>query len=163
MVKSKSKKYSIKGKKTRKNKPKYSLAKKNSKKKLHGGINYKPASPMPGPIVGKSWNPPIDNWPGVNGVGGDRNYLAYNKYHVDPQTAMIVNGGTKRYRIKNKKGKRSRSRKGGLLPQEFINLGREIGYNMGSAYNAINGYPAPVNPLPYKDQLTNSNSLRYFA
>jgi len=153
MVKSKSKKYSIKGKKTRKNKPKYSLAKKNSKKKLHGGINYKPASPMPGPIVGKSWNPPIDNWPGVNGVGGDRNYLSYNNYLVDPQTAMIVNGGSKN---KGSKNKGKRTRKGGILPQEFVNLGRQISFNMGSAYNSLNGYPAPVNPLPYKDQLINS-------
>jgi hypothetical protein len=42
---------------------------------------------------------------------------------------------------------------GGLVPQDLVNLGRDFMYNLNSAYNALNGYGAPVNPLPYKDQL----------
>jgi hypothetical protein len=154
----KSKKSNIKkSKKTRKNKKTlvkkclFCMKKGKQCKKCAnqiGGKFYKPAGPLPGPFIGQPWLPPVKDWPGVNGVGGDRNYLSYNNYLVDPQTAMIVNGGSKN------KGKRTR--KGGLLPQEFVNLGRQISFNMGSAYNALNGYPAPVNPLPYKDQLINS-------
>ena len=51
---------------------------------------------------------------------------------------------------KNKKG-------GALIPQDLINLGRDLTFNLGSAYNALNGYKAPVNPIPYKDQLTGQN------
>ena len=164
-----------KGRKTRKHRHRRGLGKKCSicsRKGMRGGYCgscsntnqmggnfYKPAAPIPGPFVGNSWNPPVKDWPGVNGVGGDRNYLAYNSYPTDPQTAMRLEGGSKK-----KKGSRSssRKRKGGLFSQDLVNLGRDITFNMGSAYNALNGYPAPVNPLPYKDQLPNTGSLRSY-
>jgi hypothetical protein len=125
----------------------------------HGGSFYKPAAPIPGPFVGQPWTTKVDGWPGVNGVGADRNYLEYNLYHKDPQTMMIVNGGSKRRYTKGKKSKKSKRMKkgGGLIPQDLVNLGRNVSFNIGSAYNALNGYPAPVNPLPYKDQLPNNN------
>jgi hypothetical protein len=50
--------------------------------------------------------------------------------------------------------KNSISSGGGLVPQDLLNLGNDISFNVKSAYNALNGYSAPVNPLPYKDQLT---------
>jgi len=133
----------------------------------HGGNFYKPPAPIPGPFVGEPWTTKVDGWPGVNGVGADRNYLEQNLYHKDPQTMMIV-GGRKRYsRNKrnlrqskrmnkmNKMNKMKRTKKGGgMISQDLVNLGRSISFNVGSAYNALNGYSAPVNPLPYKDQLT---------
>lgn len=45
-----------------------------------------------------------------------------------------------------------------FLSQDIINLGREFGFNVNSAYNALNGAPAPVNPLPWKGQLETSVS-----
>ena len=51
----------------------------------------------------------------------------------------------------NKKG-------GGLLPQDLVNLGRDLSFNFKSAYNTLNGYSAPSSPLPYKDQLSSSIS-----
>jgi hypothetical protein len=51
---------------------------------------------------------------------------------------------------------RMSKRGGGFLPQDLVNLGRSITYSIGSTYNAINGYPAPVNPIPYMDQLKNT-------
>lgn len=119
-----------------------------------GGSFYKPAAPIPGPFVGDPWTTKVDGWPGVNGVGADRNYLEYNLYHKDPQTMMVVNGGRKR--TISKKNKRMK-KGGGLIPQDLVNFGRSVSFNVGSAYNALNGYPAPVNPLPYKDQLPNNN------
>ena len=47
-----------------------------------------------------------------------------------------------------------------LLSQDLINLGRQFQHGFGSAYNALAGYPAPVSPMPWKDQLQNSSSFR---
>jgi hypothetical protein len=57
-------------------------------------------------------------------------------------------GGYK-YKNKSKSG-------GGLIPQDLVNLGQDFTYNLKSAYNTLNGYNAPINPLPYKDQLNHS-------
>lgn len=127
---------------------------------LGGNSFYKPAGPIPGPFVGQPWGAPVKDWPGVNGISNDRNYLAYNTYPTDPQTAMKLRGGRRK---NTKRRRRGRGKRGGnaltaLIPQDLVNLGRDIGFNTGSAYNALNGYPAPVNPLPYKDQLISSNT-----
>ena len=125
-----------------------------------GGTNfYKPASPIPGPFVGSAWNGSVSGWPGVNGIGSDRNYLAQNMYYVDPQTMMKLGGRRKKQSKNNKKNKNNEKNGGGLIPQDLVNLGRDISYNMGSAYNSLNGYPQPVNPSPYIDQLPSSKSL----
>uniref|UniRef100_A0A6C0HWQ6 Uncharacterized protein n=1 Tax=viral metagenome TaxID=1070528 RepID=A0A6C0HWQ6_9ZZZZ len=56
-------------------------------------------------------------------------------------------------RMSKRMSKRMRKTGGGIIPQDLINGGRNIMYGLGSTYNAMAGYPAPVNPLPYKDQL----------
>lgn len=120
---------------------------------MKGGSFYKPAAPVPNPLVGQPWGPAISSWPGVNGIGGDRNYLANNLYkHGDPQTMMKIGGS------KKKRGKRKGLNGGSIFPQDLINLGRDMSFNFKSAYNSLNGYPSPVNPLPYKDQLSGSMS-----
>jgi len=108
---------------------------------MQGGFN-----PVPAPLVGDPWKPTVHDWPGVDGIDNNRNYLENNMYYNDPQTMMKLNGGGKKHK-KTRKG-------GGLIPQDLVNLGRDITYNFSSAYNALNGNPAPVNPLPYKQQLT---------
>ena len=123
-----------------------------------GNSFYKPAAPIPGPFVGQPWNTSVKDWPGVNGISNDRNYLAYNNYPTDPQTAMKLRGGRRKKSKRRGRGKRGGNALTALIPQDLVNLGRNIGFNTGSAYNALNGYPAPVNPLPYKDQLISSNT-----
>jgi hypothetical protein len=118
-------------------------------KRLKMGGNYNPSNHEPGPFIGQAWTPSISGWPGVNGVGGDRNYLSQNLYKQDPQLMMKLGG---------KKLKKTR-KGGGLIPQDLVNLGRDISYNTGSIYNALAGYPQPVNPLPYKDQFPRSSSI----
>ena len=121
--------------------------------KMMGG-NYNPSNHEPGPFIGQSWTPSISGWPGVNGVGGDRNYLSQNLYKQDPQLMMKLGGK------RGKKTRRGKKRKGGgLIPQDLVNLGRDLSYNTGSIYNALAGYPQPVNPLPYKDQFPRSSSI----
>ena len=68
---------------------------------MHGGNFYKPAAPIPGPFVGQPWTPAISGWPGVDGVGANRNYIADNLYPTDISRQMKL-GGKRR---KNKKSK----------------------------------------------------------
>ena len=118
---------------------------------MGGGADfYKPASPIPGPFTGDPWT--ASSWPGENGVGSDSNYYEQNLYHQDPQTMMTVGG-------RRKKSKKNKKLGGGLIPDSILNLGRSASYNMGSSFNQLAGYPAPVNPLPFKDQLTNSRNV----
>jgi hypothetical protein len=131
------------------------------------------ASLLPGPDVGMPWGKIEYKWPGVDGISGNRNYLSSyaDKVGNDPSLQAINDSGYtgkhflnsivggKRKSYKNKSYKRKNSYKsksknrnksgGGFL----VNLGRDLTFNLNTAYNAINGYPAPVDPLPYKDQL----------
>jgi len=63
-----------------------------------------------------------------------------NKLPVDLQTQTLQS------RTMGQKG-------GGLIPDTLLNLGRSVTYGLGSAYNSLGGFQAPVNPLPYKDQM----------
>jgi hypothetical protein len=138
-----------------------------------GGNFFKAAGPIPGPMVGSSWGAPIDKWPGVNGIGSDRNFLkSYdaenNIVAKNPQLQMITGdsgySGSRNWNSitggKRKSGRtksRTKSVKGGgLIPQDLVNLGSDFSFNLKSAYNSLNGYKAPVDPLPYKDQLSHS-------
>jgi hypothetical protein len=140
-----------------------------------GGNFYKLAGPIPGPFVGKPWGGDL-KWPGDNGIGGDRNYLANygGVIQNDPQQQMSMNNagyktmnsmvGGYRYdkADSSKSSSKTYKKGGGLIPQDLVNLGRDFTYNFKTAYNALNGYKAPVNPLPYKGQLTGAlNNNRF--
>jgi hypothetical protein len=119
-----------------------------------GGIGY-----IGNPTVGKPWTPEINGWPGVSGQQGETNFFSLNKYDKPYlQTEQISERDQQTYM----KGGSRRRRAGGIVPQDFVNLGRSMVYGVGSAYNSLNGYPAPASPLPYKDQFsspTATNSL----
>lgn len=131
--------------KTRKN----GLGKKGRFLRMKGG--YQPA------LIGSPYS--STNLPGQQGIDGVSNYYPYNNYTpFDPQTQNIiqerdqtslVGGSRRRRKHKSKKGKRG----GGFLPQDLVNVGRNFTFGLGSAYNSFNGYPAPVNPMPYEGQL----------
>ena len=160
-----------------------------------GGSFFKPSAPIPGPFVGSPWGASVNEWPNMNGVGADRNYLTSYAGSItnDPQQQMsmsdsgyktlnsmvggcvynkkkpssksvLSNLATKSKSMSNSKSNlatKSKSmsnsksqRGGGLIPQDLINLGRDFSFNFKSAYNSLNGYNQPINPAPYKDQLT---------
>lgn len=142
-----------------------------------GGMHYGKAPGIPDPFIGSPWT--ATQWPTQSGIGGDNNYLSSisNVITKDPQTQLSMsdsgytnkssmiggykyNGG---YRYNKKKKHNHNSVKsikgGGLIPQDLVNLGNSFTFNLKSAYNSLNGYSAPVNPLPYKDQLTSSNKI----
>ena len=120
-------------------------------------------------LIGNSWSPSPSNWPGVN--GGSANHLSLNPYKegtdvqlgmkasgANPPFSGRVGGGGNRKRRTLKNTKKNKKQKGGssnFLMQDFINLGRNIQYGMGSTYNSLNGYKHPVNPMPFKGQLQN--------
>jgi hypothetical protein len=87
-------------------------------------------------FTGSDWGTSVSQWPGVS---GQANNLAYNNHNTELQTRVIQ--------------ERVGQNGGGLIPDAILNLGRSITYGAGSAYNTLNGYSAPVNPLPYKDQM----------
>jgi len=125
------------------------------------GLPQMKGVPYPDGLVGSPWRPPVSDWPGVDGIPGDRNYLAYNTYSpVDISRQMVETGANPPFSIGGRKIKRSKSKKGGvasnMLSQDLINLGRQFQNSIGSTYNALNGYAAPVSPLPWKDQFPDS-------
>ena len=122
------------------------------KRKIMKGGNV--GIPYPDGLVGSPYTPgSISGWPGVDGISGNRNYSSQNIYQNDPQTAMR-DVGNPPFSYGGK-----RKQKGGNLSnfmgQDLINLGRQLQFGVGSAYNALAGYAAPVNPMPWKDQLPN--------
>jgi len=119
--------------------------------------------PYPNGLTGSPWTPATSGWPGVNGIQGDRNFLALNEYKVDPQTAMIATGANPPFSVGgSKRTKKHRQRGGALsnfLGQDLINLGRQFQFGLGSAYNALSGYAAPVSPLPWRDQIPSASNI----
>ena len=135
---------------------KCSICKKRNMKGGNIGIPY------PNGLVGAPFTPSnIGGWPGVDGISGDRNYSAQNMYLQDPQTAMKdlgnppFSGG--------RRGKQKGGNLSNFMGQDLINLGRQFQFGLGSAYNALAGYSAPINPMPWKDQLPNRNMLNSAA
>lgn len=131
---------------------------------MKGGSNL----PYPNGLLGNAWTPAISGWPGVDGISMGRNHLGYNTYNNDvsrqmrdvganPPFTYLKGGkkrktGNKRSKNNNKNKRKHKTQKGGLLGQDLINVGRQLQYGVGSAYNGIRGYTSPVNPLPWKDQ-----------
>ena len=100
-------------------------------------------------------------WTASNIGQSGANHMALNPYKGDPQMTQIqersnatvpgAQGGGKRKR----KGRTIKLRGGAnLMPQDLVNVGRNLSYQNGVSYNAMMGYPAPVNPLPYMDQMS---------
>ena len=139
-------------------------------KKMKGGNNDK----YPDGLVGTPWTPnPSSNYL----IPGNGNHYALNTYDNDVSRQMVdlganppylyLNGG-KKHNKSNKKNKKMKitkkmKQKGGnlsnFLAQDLINLGRQAQFGLGSAYNALAGYQQPVNPLPWKDQLSHNSNM----
>jgi len=120
--------------------------------------------PYPNGLVGSAWAPSAESLPGVDGVQGGRNFLSPNNYNTDVQTSIVSTGAQPPFLYTGKGGnKRTKKQRGGsltsFLPTDLVNLGRQMQFGVGSAYNAFLGYGAPTNPLPWNNQLRNTTSL----
>jgi hypothetical protein len=130
-------------------------------------------------LVGAPWKGgDIGSWPGVAGVAGTSNHYSLNNYNRgDPSYLLgqerngslgpsIFYGGKKRSRsYRHLRGKRSMQRKklsrrkfrgGGLIPQSIQNIANNMRFGLQSAGNALNGFPAPVNPSPTAGQFAST-------
>ena len=150
-----------------------------------GGNFYRPANLVPSSTAGDPWTPnTLPGSTNIAGNNGYFKLNTYS--NGDPQTSIKTDsynlmGGSKRtQRFKKMKGgyvyeKDDKNKKksfikgsdaltkgsdaltgGGLIPQELVNIGRGFMYNVNSAYNAVNGQPSPINPLPFKGQFKSS-------
>ena len=122
--------------------------------------------PYPDGLVGSKWS--ATELPGVNGIQGDNNYYAPNNYNDDISRQMISTGANRPFSVGGKRTKKQRQQGGGsaFLGQDLINLGRQIQFGLGSAYNAVAGYSPPTDPLPWRGQLeksVNINTIRAAA
>jgi hypothetical protein len=132
-------------------------------KKQNGGKTIDPQG-----LLGQPWGVTPAKWPGVDGISGNRNYLPYNNLKVDPKTALISVGpnppflfGGRKKRV-NRGTKKRRQRGGNIsnfISQDLVNLGRQVQLGFGTAYNGLNGYPAPRPVLPWQGQLVNTPNL----
>jgi hypothetical protein len=140
------------------------------KGKMRGGMSNHGMSnhgiPYPNGLVGSPYSNSVGGLPGTNGIGGDRNYYPVNTYYPDISRQMLDIGANPPFNgMKGgmKGGTKRRKQRGGTLSnflgQDLINLGRQFQFGLGSAYNALAGYPSPANPLPWKGQLPNTASL----
>jgi hypothetical protein len=120
------------------------------KKKVMKGGNQ--GIPYPNGLVGSAWTPKTSGWPGVDGIDGNRNFIANNTYNNDISRQMVDVGANPPF-LKGGKRKQRGGTLSNFMTQDLINLGRQFQFGVGSAYNALAGYSAPVNPLPWKDQL----------
>jgi len=121
------------------------------KYKMRGGTGNN-GIPYPNGLTGQPWST-SGNWPGTSNVGGNYNHYSLNTYNNDISRQMRDVGP---FPFDYKGGKKRKMKGGNLtnfLTQDLINLGRQITYNVGTAYNTIQGYSAPTNPMPWKDQL----------
>lgn len=118
--------------------------------------------PFPNGLTGKPWEANYQ-WPGTNNVSGNYNHYDLNKYVPDISRQMIATGAAPPFSIGGgKKTRKNRKQNGGNsngIFQDFMNLGRQFTYGLGSAYNGLRGYDAPTNPMPWKGQLVNTPSL----
>ena len=147
---------------------KCSSCKMDKKTMMNGGGGCSTSNngiPYPNGLVGSPFDN-SSNLPGAKGIPGDANYYSNNTYNNDVSRQMINVGanppflgfkGGSKYRQKNTHSKKNRKQHGGtstnFFGQDLINLGRQFGYGVGSAFNALNGYHYPMSPLPWKDQL----------
>ena len=122
----------------------------------------------PNGLVGTPYTPN----PSTNEIiPGNNNHYSLNTYNNDVSRQMVDVGANNPYLYLQGGKKRNKTQKmkykgGGLsnfLAQDVINLGRQVQFGMGSAYNALAGYTQPVSNLPWKDQLVNNSNadLKY--
>lgn len=119
----------------------------------------------PSGLTGENWAADF-KWPGTTNVGGNNNHYALNTYSpVDISRQMQDLGAQPPFLGGGKRKRKSKKQRGGSLSnflyQDLVNVGRQFQYGVGSTYNALSGYSAPVNPMPWQQPgLSNPSILR---
>jgi len=126
----------------------------------------------PGSAMGPTWTSFPLTWPGVAGVQGSPNYLAYNNYSYPQADRMGINteaipfkygGKSKKHAFrkhmrkhnktnKSNKHKNKKHQKGGLPALGILT-------DIKNTWNTLRGNPQLASPLPFNNQLENQNQL----
>jgi len=137
------------------------------------GNNMPSGASYPSGAMGSPWwtsNP--SSWPGVAGVQGSTNYLAYNNYSYPQADRMGINteaipfkygGKSKKHAFrkhmrkhnktnKSNKHKNKKHQKGGLPALGILT-------DIKNTWNTLRGNPQLASPLPFNNQLENQNQL----
>lgn len=123
--------------------------------------NMPSGASYPSGAMGSPWTSNPSSWPGVAGVQGDSNYLAYNNYSYPQADRMLINteaipfkfGGKsnkskkRAFRKHMRKYKTNKKYQKGGLPS----LG--ILTDVKNTWNTLRGNPQLASPLPFNNQL----------
>jgi hypothetical protein len=131
------------------------------------GDNMPSSGLYPGGVMGYPWTSNPSSWPGVAGVQGASNYLAYNNYSYPQADRMLENteaipftyGGKSKKRTfrkhmrkhnnkSNKSNKNKKYQKGGLPSLGILT-------DVKNTWNTLRGNNQLPSPLPFNDQLVN--------
>ena len=82
---------------------------------------------------------------GLEIKGGSCDPLVGSQYSVDKGGNYYGLPDSKAYSV----DRNMMIRGGSILPDNLVNVGRQISYGAESLYNGLGGYEAPVNPAPY--------------
>ena len=123
--------------------------------------NMPSGASYPSGAMGSPWTSNPSSWPGVAGVQGDSNYLAYNNYSYPQADRMLINTEAIPFKFggKSKKSKKHTFRKhmrkyktnkkyqkGGLPSLGILT-------DVKNTWNTLRGNPQLPSPLPFNNQL----------
>ena len=135
---------------------------------LLGGSGACNGGLYPSGAMGNPWTSNPSTWPGVQGVQGDSNYLAYNDYPypqadrtlINTEAIPFTNGGKskkntfrkhmRKHNKSNKQNKNKKYQKGGLPSLGILT-------DLENTWNSLRGNSLSPSPLPFNNQLENSN------
>ena len=140
------------------------------------GDNMPLGAKYPSGTVGSPWGPSYSSWPGTNGIQGDRNYYILNPYNNQPDyspsiqertTPAMSTGGSRKYK-KSKKNKKMNTFRKHSHSRKYIGMNKRnkvgglptlgIMTDIKNTFNALRGNPQIVSPLPFNNQLNQSNN-----
>jgi len=140
------------------------------------GDNMPMGAKYPSGTVGSPWGPSYSNWPGVNGIQGDKNFYMLNPYNNQPDyspsiqdrtTPAMSTGGSRKYK-KSKKNKKMNTFRKHLHSCKYIGMNKRnkvgglpalgIMTDIKNTFNALRGNTQIVSPLPFNNQLNQSNN-----
>lgn len=124
--------------------------------------NMPSGASYPSGAMGYPWEPNASTWPGVAGVQGASNYLAYNNYSYPQADRMLINteaipfkygGKSKKHTFRKhmrKHKKTKRCQKGGLPSLGILT-------DFKNTWNSLRGNNQLPSPLPFNNQLENQH------
>jgi hypothetical protein len=131
--------------------------------------NMPSGASYPSGAMGNPWTPATSTWPGVSGVQGDSNYLAYNNYSYPQADRMLINTEAipfkygckankskkhlfRKHMRKYKSNKHKKYQKGGLPSLGILT-------DVKNTWNTLRGNNQLPSPLPFNNQLEQQEQL----